>query len=128
MKISTTMLDYNLGQITLTYFAEHNEMPEDLSDFDSYIETMRHDAQAAGDLPWLLLGLQQLINDPEIDLAAHGGGVFPLSADDVRDIIIHALYKLNAPGGAAAPLIPVTLAYMTGEDWKAHRATLGTLA
>lgn len=124
MKISTTMLRNHLGQITLTYFVDHSEVPEDLSELDSCIDTMRHDAQASGDLPWLLLGLQQLINDPQVDLASYGGGVFPLKADDMRDIICHALNRLEAPGGIAPPTVPVTLESMSGEAWRAYREGL----
>ena len=121
MKISATMLRNHLGQITLTYFVEHSEVPEDLSELDSYIDTMQHDAQAAGDLPWLLLGLRQLVNDPQVDLASYGGGVFPLKAEGMRDIICHVLHRLDAPGGIAPPALPITLESMSGEAWRAHR-------
>ncbi len=83
---------------------------------------MAHDDRR--DLRWLLLGLQQLINDPAVDLASYGGGVFPLKAEDLRDIICHALHRLNAPGGLGQPALPITLESMSGGEWRAYRDDL----
>ncbi|MCP3057368.1 hypothetical protein LXT21_01100 [Myxococcus sp. K38C18041901] len=121
MKVCTAMLRYHLGQVTLTYFVDHSEMPEDLGELDSYIETMRYGAQASGDLPWLLLGLRQLLHDPSVDLAAYGGGVFPLGDGDMRDIIIRVLNRLDARRGISAPDVPVQLESMGGELWRTYR-------
>lgn len=127
MKISNPMIGFHLDHVILVYFVDHHEMPEDLGEFDSYIETMRHGAQAAGELPWLLLGLQHLINTPEIDLASYCRGGFPLNADDVRDILVHILCVLKAPGGLERPIMPITLDNITGEAWAAYRAEWGAL-
>jgi hypothetical protein len=125
MKISDTMLRHYLGQITHSFFASNDEMPEDLSEFDSYMQTVRAMAETAGDTRWLQLGLQHLVNDPQADLGRYGAGLFPITADDIRQIIWHLLDRLDAPGGAAAPAIPITLEPMTGDEWRAHRAGLG---
>ena len=124
MKISNTMIRSYLGQITLTYFVENDEMPEDFGEFDGHIATLRYEAEAAGDLPWLELGLQYLLNDPQTDLAAYSGGMFPLHDSDMREIISYLLDRLEAPGGTEEPAIPITLEEMTGDEWRAYRAGL----
>ncbi len=126
MTISNTMLRNYLELITLTYFVDHNEMPEDLSEFDSYIDTVRRNAEASADLPWLLRGLQYLLNAPDVNLEDYGGGVFPLHAEDVRSIIWRVLDYLQAPGGTAMPVVPITLPDMTGDEWRAYKASLAT--
>jgi hypothetical protein len=70
------------------------------------------------------VGLQQLINDPRAELASYGGGVFPLEAEDVRDLIAHALGRLGAPGGLEPPAVPVLLESMSGDAWRAYRDSL----
>lgn len=126
MKISNPMIKFYLDHIIQVYFVDHHEMPEDLGEFDSCIETARRSALATGELPWLFLGLQHLINDPQVDLSSYSRGGFPLEATDVRDIIVHTLNVLNAPGGISPPVIPITLDNMTGEDWAAYRAEWDT--
>ncbi|MBZ4398906.1 MULTISPECIES: hypothetical protein [unclassified Myxococcus] len=126
MKVCTAMLRYHLGQVILTCFVDHNEVPEDLGELDSDIETIGHGAQASGDLPWLLLGLRQLLHDPRADLASYGGGVFPLEDGDMRGIIIHVLSRLDARGGfSSSPDVPVQRESMGGELWRTYRDRWG---
>ncbi|GEN08201.1 hypothetical protein SAMN05443572_106374 [Myxococcus fulvus] len=121
MKVCTAMLRYHLGQVTLTYFVDHDEVPEDLGELDSYIETMRYGAQASGDLPWLLMGLRHLLHGPRVDLSAYGGGVFPLSDDDMRGIILRVLIRLDDRRAFSAPEVPVQLESMGGDLWRSYR-------
>lgn len=115
------MIRFHLDQVTHGYFADHDAIPEDLSCLDGCCRTVRAMAEATGDLRWLQLGLQQLVNDPLEDLVRFAGP-FPLHADDVRAIIWRLLAVLDAPGGIAAPVLPIELVDMTADEWQACRA------
>lgn len=122
MQISRTMLRLYLDQVTHGYFASHEEMPADLAEFDPYMQTAWHMAKAAGDLPWLQLGLRHLSNDPQADCSRFRGP-FPLHDEDIRLLILHFLERMQA--GCDPPVLPISLVDMTGDEWRAHRAKLG---
>lgn len=121
MKISRTMLRLYLDQITHGYFASHDAMPDDPAEFDQDMHTALHMAEAAGDLPWLQLGLRHLINDQLADFSIFRGP-FPLHDDDIRSVILHLLNRMRTT--TDPPVRPITLVDMTGDEWRSHRAQL----
>ena len=122
MKISKTMVKYYLDYVTVVYFGDHTEPPEDLADYDDCIQNIRFFAGEAGDLPWLQLALQHLLSHPELDLSEYRG-VYPFRSEAVREILRHVWATLwpesevPEPGeGANVDLVP-----MAAEDWAATR-------
>jgi hypothetical protein len=118
MKISKTTVKFYLDHVMVVYFGDHNQPPEDLSDYDENIENMRIIAQKAGDLPWLKLALQYLLSHPEINLRDYRGS-YPFQPDQVRAILIHiwgVLWpgsEVPGPGEGAN----VELVDMSVEEW-----------
>ena len=122
MKISKTMVKYYLEHVTVVYFGDHNQPPEDLSDYDDCINTMRMIAENAGDLPWLKLALQHLLSHPGVNLRDYRGA-YPLQPEQVRELLEHVWavlwpgQEVPGPGEGA----DVELVEMSVEDWAAAR-------
>lgn len=124
MKLSNTMLRGYLRRIALGYLGRSDEPPEDPSEFDASIDEVRLAAEAAGDMPWLKLGLDHLLTAPGVRLRDYSGGQFPYTEHALYDLFLHAWQvlwpgeSLSVPGEGAQ----LELEEMQPEDWVAFKS------
>ena len=124
MKISKTMVKYYLEYVTIGYFGDHTEPPENFADYDECIDNMMAIAEIEGDLNWLELAVHYLLSHPEIDLTEYSG-VYPLSSEELREIIEHLWTRIwpenPLPGPNQESDLELELEYMSVEDWADFR-------
>ncbi|MBQ0958162.1 hypothetical protein KAK06_04265 [Ideonella sp. 4Y11] len=124
MKLSNTMLRGYLRRIALGYLGRSDEPSEDPADFDASIDEVRLAAEAAGDLPWLKLGLDHLLTTPGIRLRDYCGDQFPYTEHALYDLFLHTWQvlwpdePLSAPGEGAL----LELEEMPTAQWVAFKA------
>ncbi len=122
MKISKQMLQRHLEYITLGYLDGYDEPPDDIEDYDDWIEEFRLSAERAGDLPFVKLALDHLLSSDE-SLKPYDGGLYPYPEHQLYEIFEGAWDavwpddRLSRRGEAAV----VDLVDMTADEWAERR-------
>jgi hypothetical protein len=119
MKISNSMINYYLGDVTFGWFNRHDVLPDDVADYHDYVMEIQKGAQKHGDTEYLRIALEYLLNNPKTDYERYDGGRYPYDGDEVREIIEYVLRTLwpDATPVPAEELAKVELVEASIGDW-----------
>ncbi len=90
MDISEQMIGFHLRLVTLAYFGEHDDVPDDVAGYHDYVEDMKRQAIRFGDLDGLKLAFEHILANPEIDTVTLSQANFPYEEEEVREIVRYA--------------------------------------
>ncbi len=127
--LSAPMMRKYLSYVTVGYFDQRDAPPPLLEGYAECVRDAGAAAERSGDLPWFILGLQHLLQNPGIDTRGFNPDGFSYSDEDLREIIGYMVLQL-APGGAPAAAATdaraarVGFAELSPADWRSLRASL----
>lgn len=124
MKISTSMLNYYLRNITVSWFGNEDVPPDSVTEYLPLVESMKQMAIYHNDLEYLKLGFEYLLTHPDVDYEAFAGGRYPYESDEIRQLIEFAYLTIWSAHLPAKPNNSVQLISMPLEDWWVNRASL----
>lgn len=117
------MLRFYLSHIT-NYFIDYYSMPEDLTEFDPYVNTVKVIAESRNELDWLIVGLSCLIFNSGKDLTNYNVIQAAISDEDMHSIISYLYNKLCDDKHHEMTHIPVSFHDMTADEWNDYKAGL----
>jgi hypothetical protein len=124
MRISEALVTYMLNYVTIGYFDQADEPPEDVSGYADAAQSLREYAEESGNMPWLKLALAHLLSEPGMDLRRYNGSGYPFSARAMRELL-EFLWQTYWPGESLPPDgkgPPVEIANISNEEWAAEKA------
>jgi len=124
MKISTSMLNYYLRNITVSWFGNEDVPPDSIKEYLPLVESMKQMAIYHNDLEDLKLGFEYLLTHPDVDYEAFAGGRYPYESDEIRKIIEFAYLTIWSAHWPTQPNNSVQLISMSLEDWWVNRSLL----
>ena len=124
MDISKQMIGFHLRIVTLAYFGEHDDVPDDVAGYYEYVEDMKRQAIRFGDLDALKLAFEHILVNPEIDTVTLSQANFPYEEEEVREIIRYAWETIWPDADPIPPGGPpgVRIVDISPEEWRARQA------
>lgn len=122
MEICKTLFDSYLSMITVGYFNNHEEPPDDIAEYKELIESIKWWAIHFDELEMLQLSIDYHLNHPEISLEDHGGR-YPFTDAEVREIVqyIRAIIWPENPPVDEEALNQVKFVNEPFSYWRQHR-------
>ena len=120
LTISAAMIRKYLAYLTVGYFDERDAPPPVLEGYAECARQIQGAAERTGDLAWLRLGLQHILQNPGLDARDFNPDGYSFSDEDLREIMAYLLSTLPAAEASAAA--QVTLAELSPPEWLALRA------
>lgn len=119
MIIRTGMIDAYLQYITMIELPEMGDVTEDMSVFDSAIDSMAADAVREGNLKWLQYALDSLASEPGGRVSDFFGDGFPFSEDELAAVLGYAFERICPTEAVSGPgaAVPVDFVAMSAEEW-----------
>jgi hypothetical protein len=119
MEISRPMVCHYIDSVTMPWFDDHDDPPDDLEGYHDSAMAAKWWAEKRGDLDALKLALEHILATPEIDCEGLNGALYGYEDEDMREIIDY-MRKTLWPD--AAPMPPggppgVKLVPMPLEQW-----------
>src|SRR5262245_53093067 len=93
-RIATGMVDHYLGDVTTSWFNEHDLPPDDIREYVPLMLWMKRNATNHGGLEALRVALGYLLTAPDVDLEQFAGSRYPFSAADIEQIVRLAYHSL----------------------------------
>jgi hypothetical protein len=125
MRISQSLIKYLLGYVTVGYFDDHDEPPEDVAEFAGAAESLRSFAEDTGNMRWLRLAIGYLLSTPGVDLRDYNGGQYPFSERAMRELLEFLWHTWwpdeDIPEPGEGPLVEI--ANISNEEWEAQKAS-----
>ena len=87
MRISQSLIKYLLGYVTVGNFDDHDEPPEDVTEFADAAEQLRSFAEETGNMQWLHLAIGYLLSTPGVELREYNGGQYPFGEREMRELL-----------------------------------------
>lgn len=94
MKLPRKMVDDYLMYITSIELEDVDDPLEDMSVYDTAIDSMAYRARAEGNLDNLQLALDSLISDPSGRLSQFFGTGYPFSENELVEILTYACLRI----------------------------------
>ncbi|PSB68581.1 hypothetical protein C7B61_00130 [filamentous cyanobacterium CCP1] len=118
------MVDHYLGDITVSWFNQHDMPPSHVKDYHSLVLWMRQNANNHGDLNYLKLAFEYMLIQTGINYEEFAGGRYPYDGEDIREIIEFS-YKMLWPDSNLPEQLPdVRLVDISLEEWWEKRPIL----
>jgi hypothetical protein len=105
MEIKRSIIEKYLDHVA-AYVADHDSLPNTISDYYDYVISMRKLAVYEGELDTLLLGIDCLLLNPSIDTTTFADTYNIYDADEMKELL-HYIRAVAFPD--APPLNPETI-------------------
>ena len=102
MKISSGMINYYLRTV-VSYAGDIGGAPEDLSEYDRSIISMKQKAERKDDLAYLRLAIDYLITHPEIDKLIYMGGFYDYDEEEADELLRYIRFTVWGEDFVANP-------------------------
>lgn len=105
MEISRSFITHYLGNITVSWFNDHDLPPDDIDEYHNFVLDMKFYATKHNDLEKLRLAFEYLLAHPEINTEEFAGSRYGFDDEDMREIIRYA-YQTMFPDALTIPPAP----------------------
>lgn len=102
MKISGGMVSHYLVTVA-SYAGDNDGAPEDLSEYDKCIYSMKRQAERKDDLDYLRLAIDYLITHPEVDKLIYMGGFYDYDEEESDELLRYIRLKVWGEDFVANP-------------------------
>lgn len=122
IKIAESMIDHYLGDVTISWFNDHDLPPDDVKEYHSLVVWMKQNATNHGDLKYLKLAFEYLLSNPDFDYEQFAGSRYPYDSEEIREIIEFAYRTIWSNDILPTDVPDVQLVQMSLDDWWANHS------